>query len=94
MPVSRQRRRGRAVIETPVTTHNNNSRQQKNARVLSPGTSEKPCNEHSTRASHHNNFQLIPLSRPRIERAVDCDGFYVIRNDHGWLRGEPPPSSC
>jgi hypothetical protein len=34
------------------------------------------------------NFQIIPLSRPRIERAIDCDGFCVIRNDHGWLCGD------
>jgi hypothetical protein len=40
------------------------------------------------RASQRNNFQLIPLPRPRIERAVDCDGFYVIRSDHGWLCGD------
>ena len=31
---------------------------------------------------------IIPLSRPRIERAVDCDGFYVLRGDHGWLCGD------
>ena len=40
------------------------------------------------RASQRNNSQIIPLSRPRIERAVDCDGFYVIRDDHGWLVGD------
>jgi hypothetical protein len=40
------------------------------------------------RASQRNNFQIIPLSRPRIERAVDCDGFYVLRDDHGWLCGD------
>jgi hypothetical protein len=39
-------------------------------------------------ASQRNNFQIIPLSRPRIERAVDCDGFYVLRDDHGWLCGD------
>jgi hypothetical protein len=39
------------------------------------------------RASQRNNFQIIPLSRPRIEHAVDCDGFYVLRDDHGWLCG-------
>ena len=27
------------------------------------------------RASRRNNFEIIPLSRPRIERALDCDGF-------------------
>ena len=26
---------------------------------------------------------IIPLSRPRIERAIDCDGLYVLRGDHG-----------
>jgi hypothetical protein len=31
---------------------------------------------------------IIPLSRPRIERAVDCDGFYALRGDHGWLCGD------
>jgi hypothetical protein len=40
------------------------------------------------RASQRNNFQIIPLARPRIERAVDCDGFYVLRDDHGWLVGD------
>ena len=40
------------------------------------------------RASQRNNFQIIPQSRPRIERAVDCDGFYVLRDDHGWLVGD------
>ena len=40
------------------------------------------------RASQRNNFEIIPLSRPRIERAVDCDGFYVLRDDHGWLCGD------
>jgi hypothetical protein len=39
-------------------------------------------------ASRRNNFQIIPLSRPRIERAADCDGFYVLRGDHGWLCGD------
>jgi hypothetical protein len=38
-----------------------------------------------SRASRRNN--ILPLSRPRIERAVDCDGFYVLRGDHGWLVG-------
>jgi hypothetical protein len=37
------------------------------------------------RAPQRNN--IIPLSRPRIERAADCDGFYVLRGDHGWLCG-------
>jgi hypothetical protein len=40
------------------------------------------------RASQRNNFQIIPLSRPRIERPVDSDGFYVLRDDHGWLCGD------
>jgi hypothetical protein len=40
------------------------------------------------RASQRNNSQIIPLSRPRIERAVDCDGFNVLRDDHGWLVGD------
>jgi len=40
------------------------------------------------RASQRNNFQIIPLSRPRIERGVDCHGFYVLRGDHAWLLGD------
>ena len=40
------------------------------------------------RASHRNNFQIIPLSRPRTERGVDRDGFYVLRGDHAWLLGD------
>jgi hypothetical protein len=32
-----------------------------------------------------NSALIIPLSRPRIEPAVDCAGFYVLRGDHGWL---------
>ena len=40
------------------------------------------------RASQRNDFQIIPLSQPRIERAVDCDGFYVLRGDHAWLLGD------
>ena len=39
------------------------------------------------RASARNNV-VIPFVRPRIERAVDCDGFYVLRDDHGWLCGD------
>ena len=39
------------------------------------------------RAPAHNRF-VIPLGRPRIEPALDCDGFYVIRQDHGWLCGD------
>ena len=39
-------------------------------------------------ASARNSALIIPLSRPRIERAVDCDGFYVLRDDHGWLCGD------
>jgi hypothetical protein len=38
--------------------------------------------------SARNSALIIPLSRPRIERAVDCDGFYVLRDDHGWLCGD------
>jgi hypothetical protein len=41
------------------------------------------------RAPAHNRL-VIPLGRPRIERALDCDGFYVIRDDHGWLVGSRP----
>jgi hypothetical protein len=42
------------------------------------------------RASQRNRFSptIIPLSRPRIERALDCEGFYVIRDNHGWLCGD------
>jgi hypothetical protein len=40
------------------------------------------------RAPRGNNFRIIPLARPRIERAVDCDGWYVIRDAHGWLLGD------
>lgn len=39
-------------------------------------------------ARQRNNFKIIPLARPLIERAVDCDGFYVLRDDHGWLCGD------
>jgi len=39
--------------------------------------------------SARNSALIIPLSRrPRIERAVDCDGFYVLRGDHAWLLGD------
>jgi hypothetical protein len=34
------------------------------------------------------NVVSIALSRPRIERAVDCEGFYVIRGEHCWLCGD------
>ena len=39
-------------------------------------------------ARQRNNFKIIPLARPLIERAVDCDGFYVLRGDRGWLFGD------
>jgi hypothetical protein len=35
-----------------------------------------------------NSALIIPLSRPRIERGVDRDGFYVLRGDHAWLLGD------
>jgi len=43
-------------------------------------------------ARQRNNFEIIPLARPRIERAVDCGGFYVLGGDHG-TDGKPLPSS-
>ena len=39
-------------------------------------------------ARQRNNFEIIPLARPRIDRAIDCDGVYVLRGDHGWLCGD------
>jgi hypothetical protein len=37
-----------------------------------------------------NSALIIQLSRarPRIEPAVDCDGFYVLCGDHGLLCGD------
>jgi hypothetical protein len=40
------------------------------------------------RASQRNNFQVIPLSRPRIEAARDVAGWYILRGEHGWLCGD------
>jgi hypothetical protein len=34
------------------------------------------------------SINVVFMSRPRIEPARDCEGFYVIRGDHGWLCGE------
>jgi hypothetical protein len=34
------------------------------------------------------NSEIDPLSRPRIERAVDCGGFYILRGNHSWLCGD------
>ena len=31
---------------------------------------------------------MIILPRPRIERARDCAGWYVLRGSHGWLCGD------
>jgi hypothetical protein len=41
-------------------------------------------------APQRNRFSasIIPLSRPRIERALDCDGWLVLRGSHGWLHGD------
>jgi hypothetical protein len=33
------------------------------------------------------NSPLIQLPRPRIERELDGQGWYVIRGDFGWLCG-------
>jgi hypothetical protein len=30
---------------------------------------------------------VIQLSRPCIERSLDCPGWYVIQDDRGWLFG-------
>jgi hypothetical protein len=30
----------------------------------------------------------FPHHHPRIVPARDCEGFYVIRGDHGWLVGD------
>ena len=40
------------------------------------------------RASQRNNFHIIPLSRPRIERELDGDGWLVLRREHAWLHGD------
>ena len=39
-------------------------------------------------ARQRNDFRVIRLTRPRIERAADCTGYYVLRGDHGWLLGD------
>jgi hypothetical protein len=31
---------------------------------------------------------VIRLVRPRIERSVDCPGWYVLLGDHAWLCGD------
>jgi hypothetical protein len=31
--------------------------------------------------------KIVRLTTPRIEPARDCDGWYVLRGDHGWLCG-------
>jgi len=40
------------------------------------------------RASQRNNSQIIPLSRPRIERERGGEGTLVILGSHGWLCGD------
>ena len=30
---------------------------------------------------------VIELSRPCIERSLDCPGWYVVEGDQGWLFG-------
>jgi hypothetical protein len=40
------------------------------------------------RASQRNNFQIIPLSRPRIELERGGEGTLVILGSHGWLCGD------
>ena len=41
------------------------------------------------RALERNSLSnIIRLTRPRVEAARDCNGFYVIRGDHGWLCGD------
>jgi hypothetical protein len=40
------------------------------------------------RASQRNNFQIIPLSRPRIELERGGEGTLVILGRHGWLCGD------
>jgi hypothetical protein len=40
------------------------------------------------RASQRNNFQILPLSRPRIERERGGEGTLVILGSHGWLCGD------
>ena len=30
---------------------------------------------------------VIQLSRPRIERSLDCPGWYVLEGNQGWLFG-------
>jgi hypothetical protein len=31
---------------------------------------------------------VITLPTPRIEPALDCAGWYVLRGSHGWLCGD------
>jgi hypothetical protein len=31
---------------------------------------------------------LFPFTRPHIEAARDCEGWYVLRDNHGWLCGD------
>ena len=40
------------------------------------------------RASQRNNFQIIPLSRPRIERERRLRRLLLLPDDHGWLCGD------
>ena len=41
------------------------------------------------RASQRNNFHIIPLSRPRIERERDAAGWLILLpSGHGWLCGD------
>ena len=43
---------------------------------------------HIHASATNNNSIVVAFPRPRIECALDCEGFYIIRGDHGWLCGD------
>jgi hypothetical protein len=43
---------------------------------------------HARALARNSLSNIIRLTRPRIEAARDCDGWYVLRGDHGWLCGD------
>ena len=46
-------------------------------------------------ARQRNNFQIIPLARPRIERERDAEGWLVLLpGGHGWLVGDRRQALC
>ena len=71
-------------------TRNNNNYNQKKAPART-GAKSKDCLMVviPERASQRNNFHIIPLSRPRIERERDAEGWLVLLpGGHGWLVGD------